>query len=341
MARPLRIIFPGAWYHVTSRGQERRPIYLDDRDREHFLKLLEVMVSRFRVRVHAYVLMDNHYHLLLETPEANLSRAIQWINVSYAAWFNCRHRRSGHLTQGRFKAILVEQTAWALEVSVYVHLNPVRVAGLALAKPQRKAEASGRLPPPSRGMVTQRLEVLRKHRWSSFQALAGYARVPAWLTCQTLWQRAGGTLADYRALVEDRLKQDGRETPWAQLTAGLALGTQAFLNQVRRGVAVGRETEGKRLLKRRRTWAEVVRAVETIKGEPWSAFAERHGDPGRAQVYAAARDYAGLTLAEIGLASGGADYAAVGVAIRRLGLRRAHDAVVEKQWHRVAAALEQ
>ena len=130
MARPLRIIFPGAWYHVTSRGQERRPIFLDDRDREHFLELLEVMVSRFRVRVHAYVLMDNHYHLLLETPEANLSRAIQWLNVSYAAWFNCRHRRSGHLTQGRFKAILVEQTAWALELSVYVHLNPVRVAGL-------------------------------------------------------------------------------------------------------------------------------------------------------------------------------------------------------------------
>jgi REP element-mobilizing transposase RayT len=77
MARPLRINFPGAWYHVTSRGQERRPIFLEDRDREHFLELLEAVVARFRVQVHAYVLMDNHYHLLLETPEANLSRSIQ------------------------------------------------------------------------------------------------------------------------------------------------------------------------------------------------------------------------------------------------------------------------
>jgi len=339
MARPLRISFPGAWYHVTSRGQERRPIFLEDRDREHFLEVLDEMVSRFRVQVHAYVLMDNHYHLIVETPEANLSRAIQWLNVSYAAWFNCRHRRSGHLMQGRFKAILVEQTAWALELSVYVHLNPVRVAGLGLAKSQRKAEAAGRQLPPARALVTQRLAALRTYRWSSFRAYAGYATAPDWLTCRPLVQRAGGHTGDYRALVENRLKQGGIEAPWAQLKSGLALGTQAFLEQVRRGVVVGRETEGKRLWKRRRTWAEVLQAVEAVKREPWSAFAERHGDAGRALVYAAARAFAGLTLAEIGAASGGVDYAAVGVAIRRLVMRRVHDTKLEKQWRDVAAAL--
>ncbi len=148
-------------------------------------------------------------------------------------------------------------------------------------------------------------------------------------------------MTNYRALVESRLKQGGRETPWAQVQARLALGTQVFLERVRLGVGGGRETAGKRMLKRRRTWAEVVQAVETVKGEPWSAFAERHGDPGRALVYAAAWDYAGMTLAEIGLASGGVDYAAVGMAIRRLVLRRAHEAEAENQWNRVAAALAQ
>ncbi len=95
MARPLRIEYPGAWYHVTARGNERRAIFRSARDREHFIELLEVCVARFSLRLHAYVLMSNHYHLLLETPEANLSRAMQWFNVSYTVWFNRRHGRCG------------------------------------------------------------------------------------------------------------------------------------------------------------------------------------------------------------------------------------------------------
>ena len=96
MARPLRIELPGGWYHITSRGNERRPIYRSDRDREHFREQLAEMSRRFGVRLLAYVLMDNHYHLMLELVQANLSRAVQWLNVSYSIWFNLRHRRSGH-----------------------------------------------------------------------------------------------------------------------------------------------------------------------------------------------------------------------------------------------------
>ena len=97
MARPLRIERPGAWYHVTARGNERRSIYLDERDRLHFCEVLGETVENFELVLHTYVLMDNHFHLLIETPEANLSRAMQWLNVSYSVWFNRRHSRVGHL----------------------------------------------------------------------------------------------------------------------------------------------------------------------------------------------------------------------------------------------------
>ena len=117
MARPLRIERPGGRYHVTARGDEQKPIYRQDPDHEHFLKLLAELRDRFGVKVHVYVLMDNHFHLLLETPEANLSQAMQWLNVSYSVWFNRRHDRAGHLFQGRFKAILVEDDAGWQEVA--------------------------------------------------------------------------------------------------------------------------------------------------------------------------------------------------------------------------------
>ena len=104
MARPLRIEVSGGLYHLTARGNERKAIYRDARDREHFLELLAELPTRFGTLLHAYVLMNNHYHLVIETPEPNLSRVGQWLNVSYGMWFNCRHDRSGHLCQRWFKA---------------------------------------------------------------------------------------------------------------------------------------------------------------------------------------------------------------------------------------------
>ena len=113
MARPTRIHAVGAWYHVTARGNERRAIFRGDQDRLHFLELLDEAVGRFGLCVHAYVLLDNHYHLLVETPLANLSVAMQWLGVSYTVWFNSHHRRAGHLFQGRFKAVVMEEGAAA------------------------------------------------------------------------------------------------------------------------------------------------------------------------------------------------------------------------------------
>src|SRR5215472_1190357 len=157
MARPLRIEQPGGRYHVTARGNERKAIYRNDSDRAHFLEVLAEVVERFGIRIHAYALMDNHYHLLVETPEANLSRAMQWVNVSYSVWFNRRHDRAGHLFQGRFKSVLVEDDTGWQEVARYVHLNPVRIGGLALNKRQQAASRKTGVAAPSGEVVAQRL----------------------------------------------------------------------------------------------------------------------------------------------------------------------------------------
>ena len=117
MARPLRIERIGAWSHLTARGNERRAIFRDDRDREHFCEWLAERVERLAIRLHAFVLMDHHYRLMAELTQLNLSRAGQWLNGSYGTWFNRRHGRCGHLFQGRFKAVIIDPEEWGLALS--------------------------------------------------------------------------------------------------------------------------------------------------------------------------------------------------------------------------------
>jgi REP element-mobilizing transposase RayT len=134
MARPLRLEFRGAVYHLTSRGNARQNIFFTDADRELYLSTLAGVVRRYRWICHAYCLMANHYHLLIETPKANLSIGMRQLNGIYTQSFNRRNQRVGHLFQGRFKAILVEKEAHLLELCRYVVLNPVRVKGGASAQ---------------------------------------------------------------------------------------------------------------------------------------------------------------------------------------------------------------
>jgi REP element-mobilizing transposase RayT len=127
LARPLRIEHPGALYHVTSLGDRQEAIFDDDHDRTAFLNVLSGVVRRFRWRCHAYCLMGNHYHLMIETPEANLTKGMRYLNGVFTQWSNRRHKRSGHLFQGRYKAILVDRDFYFLELARYIVLNPVRV----------------------------------------------------------------------------------------------------------------------------------------------------------------------------------------------------------------------
>ena len=216
MARPIRVEFPGAVYHIMARGNERRPIFYADKDRELFLSTLEEAVDDFRLRVHAYCLMPNHYHLLVETPQANLSRTLGWLQTTYTIRFNRRHRRSGHLFQGRFKAQIVEADPYAQSLVRYIHLNPVR---------SRKEVAI--IPPERRGE-------LEAYRWSSHLAYAGRIPAPAWLALQWLqyWgKERAQAQAEYR---RDLRHAFGRKvaSPWEHLREGIVLGGEALLRKV-------------------------------------------------------------------------------------------------------------
>jgi REP element-mobilizing transposase RayT len=154
MARALRITFPGAFYHVTSRGNERKAVFKSKRDREKFLEYLESATQRYDARIHTYCLMDTHYHLLLETPSGNLPQIMRHINGAYTTYFNVKRDRSGHLFQGRYKAILVDIDEYAKELSRYIHLNPVRA---------------------------KIVETPEEYDWSSYKFYIGNQRAARWL----------------------------------------------------------------------------------------------------------------------------------------------------------------
>jgi putative transposase len=135
MARPLRIEFDGAFYHVTSRGNDKKRIYRDDEDRELFLSILSAVIRKYNWLCHAYCLMDNHYHLVIETPDGNLSKGMRQLNGVYTQAYNKKRNRVGHIFQGRFKAILIDKESHLLEVCRYVVLNPVRAH--AAKKPEQ------------------------------------------------------------------------------------------------------------------------------------------------------------------------------------------------------------
>jgi putative transposase len=323
MSRPLRIERAGGWYHVTSRGNERRAIFRDNQDRVHFCELLGEMVARFRVHLHAYVLMDNHYHLLLELTEPNLSRTGQWLNVSYSVWFNRRHGRSGHLFQGRFKSVVVDPLQWGLELSRYVHLNPVRVGRLGLGKADRQKQRVGATGAPDARAVKERVSRLRRHRWSSYRAYVGLGRRPEWLACDAVLEMGGGRKEErtrnYREYVELAVREGLEKSPWAALQDQVVLGGEAFLQKLRghvRGNA--REQRGaKRLGQARPKLAEVIANVEKVKGVAWAEFRDRHGDDGRDLVLYVGRRACGMKLGELSAVAGMSDYKAVSIAIRR------------------------
>jgi REP element-mobilizing transposase RayT len=158
MARPIRIEYEGAVYHVTLRGNERRPIFKTDGDRERFIQTLSDSVERYEIRLYLYCLMSNHVHMVLETPRGNLSRFMHRLQTAYTVYFNRRHRRSGHLMQGRFGASLVDENRYILKLSRYVHLNPVYIR-------------SNRGKSPS-----ERVALLRSYVWSSYRGYIGQSK---------------------------------------------------------------------------------------------------------------------------------------------------------------------
>ena len=331
MARPLRIDIRDGWYHVTARGNERRAVFVGQADRRRFLELLEEWVDRFGVRLHAYVLMDNHYHLLLQAPLANLSPAMQWLQVSYTVGFNRRHGRVGHLFQGRFQAVVLEPEA-AVEVSRYVHLNPVRIGRLGLGKASQQRARVGMGGPPDPQVVAERIRRLRAYRWSSYQGYVGLSPRPGWLTQRMVLEMLGGRGGEssrrqsYRRFVEEAIREGVAPSPWERLQAGVVLGSAEFVRRVRRQLQ-GNEKEQAELrhLRQHASFDQVVAVVEHLKGEGWEVFRDRYGDWGRDLALYLGRKRCGMRLRELAQAAGGLDYGSASGAVRRFEQRLSHD----------------
>ena len=323
MARPLRRQVADGWYHVFGRGLERRLIFADVRDRAHFLELLAEMHARFQVRIHAYALMDNHYHAILQTPLANLSQALQWMHGSYASWFNARHQRVGPLYQGRYRAIPVENGEWAYALSQYVHLNPVRVAGLGLDRQGRLLEGRG-FQTPTREEATERLRRLRASGWSSYRAYAGYEPAPVWLETADLLRRADRdtrrAAKRYRAELRERLTRGVAPAHLEGLADAVALGSASFRRTLRETAVAAagqdRGIVGRRLWRRQRSLEDVQHAMEQVTRRPWKDLWEERRGWVRPLFWRTARRWCGTTLRELG-AAGGVSHAAVSMAIRR------------------------
>jgi putative transposase len=298
MARPLRIEFPGAVYHITARGNERKPIYRDDGDRQRFLARLAEVVEQFWMLVHAYVLMDNHYHLLAETLEANLARAMRRLDGDYAQQFNRVHRRVGHLFQARYKALLVERDTYLVELSRYIHLNPVRA-----------------------GLVGRAAE----YQWSSAPAYVGQGPAPSFLTVAEVLGHFAPTARwaqqRYRAFLRDA--EEGRVSvaPLDRVVGQTLLGAPDWARAMRQriearriGGTVGNADDGEvpavRWLRLRPTLAAVLDAVGAAMQVDRTTICSHHSrHQARAVAMYLAYTAAGLPQRQIGEAFGVARYA--------------------------------
>ena len=217
MARPLRIEYPGAVYHVTSRGNARESIFLEDTDRQIFLEVLEAVVGKYNWLCHAYCLMDNHYHILVETPDPNLSLGMRQLNGVYTQGFNRRHNRVGHVFQGRYKSILVEKNEHLLELCRYIVLNPAR-AGL-VSKPG-------------------------KGDWSSYRATAYAVKAPDFLTVDWILgqfaKNRNKARKAYRKFVTEGLVKI-EETPWKKLVGQIVFGGSDFVADIQSRLSEAKE----------------------------------------------------------------------------------------------------
>ncbi len=278
MARPLRLEFPGAVYHVMARGHERSAVFREDDDRRRFLSLLGFIAGDERWELHGYCLMGNHYHLLLETPEGRLSRGMRALNARYAQWFNWRHARRGHLLEGRFRSVLVQKQSHLLELLRYVVLNPVR-AGVA--------ESAG------------------GWEWSSYRATAGRAGAPEWLAVDWTLSRFGRRRAAARAEFR-RFVAAAKGSAWdieAQERSGY-FGDKDFRKDLQEMIDRKQMSDEIPLRYRRTRRLVTIDQVQELVAREWDVPVEalarrRGGDEKKAAIYLA-KKATGLGGREIG-----------------------------------------
>jgi REP element-mobilizing transposase RayT len=295
MARPLRIEFKGAWYHVMNRGATQQAVFLDDGDRRFFIALLAEVAGRFGAEIHAYCLMDNHYHLMLRTPEGNLARIMRHINGLYTQAYNRRTRRTGALFRGRYQAILVEPDPYWVALSRYIHRRPLEV-----------------------GLVRS----LGSYRWSSYPAYSGRQQAPNWLATDALLTRMGGAHA-YRRLVEGGEMNPTIATFYGAKRRGSVLGSERFRARIAHGLRPRREGPA---LKRRPARGRILKSVANHYGvsvpslhRPTRGRGVR--SPARSVAMYLCQEVGGMRLESIAREFGLSGYASAGATIRNVRQR--------------------
>ena len=300
MARKPRTLIEGGLYHVTSRGNDRQTIFRDDHDRERFVERLAESVETYQVRLFLFCLMPNHFHLLAETPLGNLDRFMSSLLTGYTVYFNRRHRRVGHLMQGRYGAQVVEQDEHLLKLSRYIHLNPVQI--------QKMREMP----------LNDRLSLLKTFPWSSYRAYTGQVKPGDWLTTGPVLAmleapRKVGQPRAYARYVEAGIAKSDEEFVRLMSSKGIAIGSEGFIERIQKLAARTAEETLKRedvsfcQIRMRKSVAEVEAAVRHAVGGQWGQRNQyKAGRLVRGLIAWALQKYAGMTQRQI------ADYLGVG-----------------------------
>ncbi|HEC77866.1 MAG TPA: hypothetical protein ENI34_01820 [candidate division WOR-3 bacterium] len=323
MARSLRIQFPGAVYYITCRGMERRRIFLDDRDRSRFLELLLESSEIYQIIPFAYIMLSDHFHLLIQTRRANCSEFMRHFNIRYTSWFNRRYGRCGSLYQGRYQAFLVDADTYLLEVSRYLHLSIVRLR-------KRSADYRGQW------------RYARHYRWSS---LGGYLRkryALSFINYDFILSKAGGRRG-YRNFMIDGLKYD-KGNPFEKVKSRFILGDDKFVVYAKQYLSWGARREQSFS---RNTTAATLEPTALFKifqreyGISRELFEQRgaHGEL-RGMAADLLYRYCGLTQVQIGSLLGRIDYVSVHQLRRRLKEKMVEDIELKKRYEKIESKIK-
>jgi len=331
MARPLRIQYPGAYYHVTCRGNERRRIFYDEEDYSVFIEKLDLSLEIYNVVLLVYICMPNHFHLLLTTPEGNLSEFMRHFNISYTSAFNRRHRRVGHLYQGRYKAYLIDADNYLLEVSRYIHLNPVRTKAL------------------SKRPFNEKWKALLKYSWSSLPGYLSVRKRKKFINYKTILDYMGGDnrrgREEYRRFLRGGI---GRETE-SPLEVGKGhgiIGKADFIGWIKEKFlskeTSKREQPALRELEKEYRPEELIKHYASLTGKRKEDICRRSKrSTERAMLMELLYRFCKISQPEIGRLVGGIDYSAVSQARRRLRSRMEREPELRKRFDKLSDRLQQ
>ena len=321
MTRPLRIEYPGAYYHVMNRGLSHGKVFVQDRDREQFFALVGELSRLWGLKVHAYCLMDTHYHLLLQTPKGELSRAMRHLDGIYTLKFNRLHGRDGPLFRGRYKAILIDAEEYFLAVARYIHHNPVDA-----------------------GMVRD----ISQYRWSSHRGYLDQNRCPNWLDTETLLARFGKGprgVKEYQSFMHSRVERELREF-YRETFQRPILGDKAFVERVKEQIGQRARVEEEKPQSRRvfgLGLQDIVRATARVYGKRAEELGKkRRGreNEARAMAMYLCRTLGGHKLTEIGKVLGLDKYSSVSSACLSMKGRIENEKRLARRAHNVERLLK-